>query len=531
MPISEYTDIANCQLLLKHTAGVFSDSGSTPAVDGDSIQQWNDQSGSGNHATATGAANTRPIYSTAAPSKVVFDYWRDSLAGFSTAAMDLPPALAIDKRDFTLLITAGYNNLIGPGACLDNALFDILLYIQFGRYTVYPVASLSAGPRPNTGKPCVTVLRGSAGASDFFINTVASKYTLGAFSAGTATDFRIGRLSGLRSFVWDYVLWDRALTDGEITDALALAASRHSIETPTTNVVLFGDSRTAGFFTIGLLDNWVQKSQLPTGKIPWNHSYEGQTAAEVLAHMSYVTDYSFRADAWVIIRLAYNDIVVQSKTGAETYSYVSDICSALISAGYQKSRIVVATENGLANVPQQNVDMEEFNSLLYAGWEDICGRIWDLAVHPTLGRESHDGSLFYDVVHENPAGNDQLAISFIETVPELFETPGTIDVTAPTAGERKLVGETVTVEWDSSFDVTDVDILLSLDGGSTYAITIVSTLTNTGTYAYMPLQAHITATAKLKVRSSADALVFAVSDEFIIATTTAGAALFTGVIA
>jgi hypothetical protein len=58
------SDVSGLKLWLKADAGVFSDAGTTPAVDTNTIQQWNDQSGLGNHATQA-TAGKRPTYKTA----------------------------------------------------------------------------------------------------------------------------------------------------------------------------------------------------------------------------------------------------------------------------------------------------------------------------------------------------------------------------------------------------------------------------------------------------------------------------------
>jgi lysophospholipase L1-like esterase len=61
MPITDPTDIANCELYLDAEAGVFSDAGSTPAAIGATVQQWNDQSGNGRNASQATSGN-RPVY-------------------------------------------------------------------------------------------------------------------------------------------------------------------------------------------------------------------------------------------------------------------------------------------------------------------------------------------------------------------------------------------------------------------------------------------------------------------------------------
>lgn len=63
VPAFSPTDIAGLIVWLDAGAGVFSDAGTTPAVNDDTIQQWNDQSGNGNNASQGTSAN-RPTYKT-----------------------------------------------------------------------------------------------------------------------------------------------------------------------------------------------------------------------------------------------------------------------------------------------------------------------------------------------------------------------------------------------------------------------------------------------------------------------------------
>lgn len=65
------TDLPGCVLWLDAGAGVYSDAGTTPAVADGAVQQWNDRSGAGNHATQAttgarpllkaGVINARPV--------------------------------------------------------------------------------------------------------------------------------------------------------------------------------------------------------------------------------------------------------------------------------------------------------------------------------------------------------------------------------------------------------------------------------------------------------------------------------------
>lgn len=67
-----------------------------------------------------------------------------------------------------------------------------------------------------------------------------------------------------------------------------------------------------------------------------------------------------------------------------------------------------------------------------------------------------------------------------------------------------LVGTAATITWSSAGIIGNVDILLSLDNGSTFPITIVSGTANDGSYAWTPEAAQLTAEGVIRVRSSAD---------------------------
>jgi hypothetical protein len=59
------SDIGTLGLWVKSDTGVYTDAGVTPATHGQSVQQWNDQSGNGRHLTQATAGN-RPVYQTSA---------------------------------------------------------------------------------------------------------------------------------------------------------------------------------------------------------------------------------------------------------------------------------------------------------------------------------------------------------------------------------------------------------------------------------------------------------------------------------
>lgn len=98
----------------------------------------------------------------------------------------------------------------------------------------------------------------------------------------------------------------------------------------------------------------------------------------------------------------------------------------------------------------------------------------------------------------------------------------TIAVTSPMADARLLVGETFAIMISVTPGVSGFfDVLLSLDGGATFPISLFSD-TAALDLDWLITSAHITATAVLRVIDSADALIFGDSAEFVVATTSAG---------
>ena len=83
-----------------------------------------------------------------------------------------------------------------------------------------------------------------------------------------------------------------------------------------------------------------------------------------------------------------------------------------------------------------------------------------------------------------------------------------------------LVGTADTITWSSAGIIGNVDILLSLDNGSTFPIAIVSGTANDGSYSWTPEAAQITATGVVRVRSSSQTTIY--DDQTVIVATTSG---------
>lgn len=115
-----------------------------------------------------------------------------------------------------------------------------------------------------------------------------------------------------------------------------------------------------------------------------------------------------------------------------------------------------------------------------------------------------------NIVNLVVAGTD----TFVVTTPA-----GALDIGATTTF---LVGNSYPIRWGTSRYGANVDLLLSLDGGSTFPITIASNMANDGDYSYSPVNAELSATAVFKLQDHNSPAINEVSAAVIVATVTAG---------
>ena len=271
----------------------------------------------------------------------------------------------------------------------------------------------------------------------------------------------------------------------------------------------------------------------------------GQTLAQRIT--AYPTDvapkYRANADRNVLTIFAgTNDIYFMSLgDGGESLQDPEDIAGIVITRLQSYAALANATgwDTVVCTIPPRDFDgfggydpdpydlspiIEEVNVWLRANWSDHFDRLADLAADARLDDENDSTYFDADKIHLNATGAAVAGALIAAEINDLGATPAITDITSPTSATIALVGTELAIEWTDVGTIPDVDVLLSLDGGSTYSVTLVSDLANVGHYDWTPLQAHVTATAKIKVRSATDALVFAVSGAFVIATTTPGTA-------
>jgi hypothetical protein len=228
----------------------------------------------------------------------------------------------------------------------------------------------------------------------------------------------------------------------------------------------------------------------------------------------------------VVLEGGLNDFLIESVSAATAYSRLTSNVSALKVAGFY---VIVMTiphvEEGthLVNtIPAgTNTIITAFNALIVAnaaGAHAIANVDVDSRISTDTSNTTYR-SVDADGVHWLAAAQQLVAdVVYPHVALGLGLTVAITDVTAPAAGQRTLVGEALTIEFEVTGVIPDVSFDLSTDNGSTWT-SVATGITNTGSYDLDLIQDYVTATAKVRVKSATDATVFAVSDAFVIATT------------
>lgn len=425
MPLSEYTDVANCNLLLKHSTGVYSDAGTTPAADLDVIGQWSDQSGSGHHFTNTGASATKFIYSATGPyGSVKNDFYRNGNAGrqlncssyvvsrrsHSTLVVVTPQFL--DFNDIYLWLPFGPSDSAGA-ILLRNGEIQIQIGATFQ----------STGLRPPTSGPCAILLVSSASGVTVYLNSIDNSASLGIISAGNYSQAFLGANTAPSPANYAEVVgWSRAVTEAEATDILDLAVSRNSIQvaTPAKRLVIPGDSIPSGYGST-LNRNYSRRLGLSSLWGVWNFSQNGQTIADQTADFSEVAALDFLNDnCWLFAALGTNDFLAPV-SAATMESRIQAFSAAALAAGLPRQRLILRTITGAT----------DYNTWLRANYLTIAGRLIDVSADPFLGEGGSTAhpTYFVDAVHYSDIGDQRMAELLLAEVPELLDLTPVLTVT------------------------------------------------------------------------------------------------------
>ena len=237
MPISAFTDISGCKCVLDSTLGAYTDLGTTAATsNGDIIEQWNDQSGNGNHWTNSGASGSRPVWQTDAQqnAKVMtfdgtipqFINGPNFLSGLTAATWFV--VFRLNNRPPAGNQTTGFHDMSTGGGNNAHLTFtDNGVYENFGSSTTRTVYTLTRDGRN------WTLHHAFAGTND--LRSGADGYEKGGVATTSTFGFRTTPIFGKNNLGWGFdgavrllVFYDSLLTRSQFEDVVIFTEDNYA---------------------------------------------------------------------------------------------------------------------------------------------------------------------------------------------------------------------------------------------------------------------------------------------------------------
>lgn len=213
-----YPSFGTLLLRQKRGTGVYSDAGSTPAVGGGNVQQWNGQNGTDN-ATQTTAGN-QPVYQS--NGSLLFDGAGDVLnvaLGASYTGTTLT-AFIVAKR-VSRINNAGMLSVFESGGTSDTgSTAKGLLEWEFSgdNLVAYREGLLSIASHPGNGVAYVYATRFDGSNNKTWVNGSAALpvASSGSWNIGKITIGSRPGAEGTNAYIFDVLLYSNSLSDSDV---------------------------------------------------------------------------------------------------------------------------------------------------------------------------------------------------------------------------------------------------------------------------------------------------------------------------
>ena len=231
-------DISGLLVWFKADAGVFSDAGSTPANNNDTVQQWNDQSGNAIHASQA-TSGSRPTYRTNQVNGLpAVDFATSKWMAFAQQTVTDVTIFAVVKQGSA----AAVKTILG-GNANDNTKIKLFFNNYNLKTEQHTVESFEEEPitdfiqvyqRSNGTNTVLRVDEVDTGTPGTAASSLGVSH-LGAFlSSGTATGFLNGLIAELILYNGALSDTDRAVVESYLRTKYALPNPAQTLTDPTT---------------------------------------------------------------------------------------------------------------------------------------------------------------------------------------------------------------------------------------------------------------------------------------------------------
>src|SRR5258708_7102068 len=443
--------ISGLKLWLDASSGVTKD-GTTPAVDGDTAQQWNDKSSGGFNATQVASAN-RPTYKTN-----IMNGW--PVLRFN-GSHNMATSSFLDSSFYTsvtfFIVTSKVNTSLevttsnqgttwytaGQDSTFAARMFGINLTNNYGA----PKITQQSFDASITNPQLQTFRYDGASAMLRFNSAARVAATIG--NLGLSGALTIGSLStGAFKYhgdIAEIIMYNTVLNDTQMGQIESYLMSKYNIAAakPTISTPLFifdGDSLTYGAGSTGGQDYPAQvQTNLGLAGTYQNVAVSAQTALQMNNYAVYQVDPEFsnlRATNIVSFFGGANDLYYGTDV-TTTYNTIVAYCQARRAVGF---KVIVNTSlpRSTDSTPATfEAGRQSVNTLIRANWKSFADALSDIASDSRIGNAGDELDTTYyttDKVHMNNTGYGVVASYVTAAIRQIMNpviTTPLINITTP----------------------------------------------------------------------------------------------------
>ena len=506
------SSISNLQLWLDASSGATTD-GTTSANDGETIQQWNDQSGNSRNAIQL-TAGSRPTYKTS-----IFN--GKSVLRFG-GSHTLVTNSFLDSSFNTALTFFIVENKAGTDLKVSTSNQNSIWYSGRDYRTFYATDNLSDTlGQLNAGGTTLSVesyrYDGSNKTFKFNAATNTTYDTETAYGTEPATGniglsgaLTVGALSngtfGYDGDIAEILVYNRALTDSEKSQVEDYLMEKYvdpnynsTIDLPL--IMFDGDSMTLGVGSTGGQTYPKQTIDSLTGSssawVSRNIGRSGYTVAQMSSDASTRIDFRFRSSRIhnILVLFGGTNDLYYGADAATTYNNIVTYVTARRNAGYKVIINTILPRSGGVTPVTFEADRQTVNTLLRNNWQSFADGLSDIASSTIIGQAGDESNATYyaDSIHPTNAGYAIVAASVAEQIntlttptitslsPATATSAGTSNLTLTVNGTKFTVSSTVkfngtslTTTYVSSTQLTALVPNASLQTNGSYYITVAN---------------------------------------------------------
>lgn len=411
------SDLSNLTLWLDASTGVYSDAGTTLAVNNDTVQQWSDRSTSAAHASQA-SAGSRPTYKTG-----IFN--GKPVLRFSAHRLDTTSFLDASYNTAMTLFIVDCKTTVNLKMSTAHGTGNRWWSTKDANGTYFQASQLSVTQTSTKGKfiytsPAVYMFRynGSSKSvralqSAISTTVVATTGNVGLSGALTIGDLPAGGYAN-DGDIAEIILYNRALTDAQMMQVEGYLANKYTtldaryLATDASQVIFVGDSLTLGTGSTGG-ETYPKQCVDILGATSWlytNTGVSGTTVPTMTTNALITADplidpYRARPHQVCVLFGGTNDLQ-GGATAATTYTNIQTFCAARRSAGF---KVIVVTM--LPRTPgTYETGRQDLNTSIRTNWASFADGLADAGNDATIGQAGQYSNTTYyvDGTHCTNAG-------------------------------------------------------------------------------------------------------------------------------